>query len=269
MRPAAVGHQCPDCVRDGRRSQRPIRTPFGGSALGQYGYVTFTLIALNVLALVGTLVSGRNARALGGAGWGGLLSQMTPLHEWGSVLGRALYGSPLAVHGIAEGEYYRLITAMFLQYGLLHLLLNVWALWVLGRVLEATLGPARFVALYLTAGLGGNVAAYLFTAPNVPTAGASGAIFGLFAALFVVLRKLGRDTSAVVPILVINLFFTFTVPNISIGGHLGGLAVGAVVALSMAYAPRARRTLVTYGTVGAVLAVLAVLTAVRTAALTG
>jgi membrane associated rhomboid family serine protease len=185
------------------------------------------------------------------------------------VLGYAIYGNPPYVHGIAEGEYYRLFTAMFLQYGLLHLAMNMWALWVLGRVLEGVLGPARFLALYLAAGLGGNVAAYLFSQPEVRTAGASGAIFGLFAALFIVLRKMGRDTSAVVPILVINLVFTFTVANISKAGHLGGLITGALVAIGVAYAPRARRTLFQSGTVVAVLVVLALLTAARTSALTG
>jgi membrane associated rhomboid family serine protease len=270
MREASVGHQCPECVHEGRRTQRPARTAFGGTSAGQRGYVTFTLIALNIVMLVGAAVSAGSGDAFaGGTGWGGLLGAGTPLHDWGAVLGQAIYGNPPEVHGIAEGEYYRLITGMFLQYGLLHLLLNMWALWVLGRTLEAILGPARFLALYLTAGLGGNVAAYLFTRPEVPTAGASGAIFGLFAALFIVLRKLGRDTSSVVPILVINLIFTFTISNISIAGHLGGLVVGALVAVGLAYAPRARRVLFQSGSVLAVLVVLVLLTVARTASLTG
>jgi membrane associated rhomboid family serine protease len=270
MREASVGHQCPECVREGRRTQRPVRTAFGGTSLGQHGYVTFTLLALNILMLVGAAISAGSSDALaGGSGWGGLLGSDTPLHRWGSVLGQAIYGNPPEVHGIAEGEYYRLVTAMFLQFGLLHLLLNMWALWVLGRTLEAVLGPARFLALYLVAGLGGNVAAYLFSSSNTQTAGASGAIFGLFAALFIVLRRLGRDTSAVVPILVINLVFTFTVSNISIAAHLGGLVVGALVSVGMAYAPQARRVLFQSGTVVAVLVVLALLTVVRTGTLTG
>jgi membrane associated rhomboid family serine protease len=268
MREASVGHQCPECVREGRRTQRPVRTAFGGSNVGQQGYVSIALIAINILMLVGAAISA-GGDAFGGGGWGGLLAPATPLHDWGAVLGQAIYGNPPEVHGIAEGEYYRLFTAMFLQYGVLHLLLNMWALWVLGRTLEAVLGPARFLAIYLIAGLGGNVAAYLFSPANTQTAGASGAIFGLFAALFIVMRKLGRDTSAVVPILVINLVFTFTVSNISIAAHLGGLVVGALVAFGIAYAPQARRVLFQSGTIVAVLVVLAVLTAVRTSALTG
>jgi membrane associated rhomboid family serine protease len=269
MREASVGHQCPECVREGRRTQRPARTAFGGGNLGQHGYVTITLIAVNILMLVGAVISARTGDVLAGGGWGGLLGTNSPLHDWGAVLGQAVYGNPPEVHGIAEGEYYRLFTGMFLQYGLLHLLMNMWALWVLGRVLETVLGPARFLALYLVAGFGGNVAAYLFSPANTQTAGASGAIFGLFAALFIVMRKLGRDTSAVVPILVINLVFTFSFSGISIAAHLGGLVVGALVAFGIAYAPQARRVLFQSGTVVAVLLVLAVLTVVRTSALTG
>jgi membrane associated rhomboid family serine protease len=270
MREASVGHQCPECIREGRRSQRPVRGAFGGTNIGQRGYVTFTLIAINILMLVGAAISARSGDAFaGGSGWGGALGADTPLHRWGSVLGQAIYGNPPELHGIAEGELYRLFTGMFLQFGLLHLLLNMWALWVLGRTLESVLGPARFLALYLVAGLGGNVAAYLFSPSNAQTAGASGAIFGLFAALFIVLRRMGRDTSSVVPILVINLVFTFTVSNISIAAHLGGLVVGALVAVGIAYAPKARRLLFQSGTIVAVLIVLAVLTAVRTSALTG
>ena len=176
------------------------------------------------------------------------------------------FGEP---HGVAAGEYYRLFTAMFLHYGIVHLLLNMWALWMLGRTLEATLGPLRFLALYLIAGLGGNVAAYLFAAPNSQTVGASTAIFGLFAALFVIMRRLGRDTSSVVPILVINLVFTFAVPGISIAGHLGGLVIGALMALVLAYAPRMRRSIFQAGGAAVIVVALIGLTLLRTALLLG
>ncbi|GGM00071.1 MULTISPECIES: rhomboid family intramembrane serine protease [Micromonospora] len=258
MRDAAVGHQCPDCVQEGRRSVRPARTAFGGGLAGQHGYVTKTLIALNVLMMLVSIASARGGdAAFGGSGFGGLMGGSTPLTNWGAVLGQAVFADG-TIGGIAQGDWYRLLTAMFLHYGVLHLLLNMWALWVLGGSLEAVLGPARFLALYLVAGLGGNVAAYLFSAPNQATAGASTAIFGLFAAIFVIMRRLGRDTSAILPILVINLIFTFTVPGISIAGHLGGLVTGALLALVMAYAPRSNRTLVqTVGTAAIVIALLA------------
>jgi membrane associated rhomboid family serine protease len=264
MRDAAVGHQCPDCVAEGRRTQRPARTAFGGSGAGRRGYVTITLIAINVVMLLLSLISARNTNALGGGGWGGLLGTDTPLLRWGAVLGDARMPPDGALRGVAEGEYYRLITAMFLHYGLLHLAMNMWVLWVLGRPLETMLGPLRFLALYLLAGLGGDVSSYLFSKPNVLSAGASGAIFGLFGALFFTLRKLRLDTSSVLPILVINIVFTFSVPGISIAAHMGGLVTGSIIGAGLAYAPRANRTAVQAGVLVAVLAVLGVLTVWQT-----
>ena len=269
MRDASVGHQCPECVNEGRRSVRPARTAFGGGAAGRHGYVTKALIALNVLFMVLSIASDRGGdAAVGGSGFGGLMGGSTPLTNWGSVLGLAVFPDG-TLGGIADGQWYRLVTAMFLHYGVIYLLLNMWALWVLGRSLEANLGRARFAALYLIAGLGGNVAAYLFSAQNSATAGASTAVFGLFAALIIIERKLGRDISQVIPILVINLVFTLTVPGISIPGHLGGLAVGAAMALVLAYAPRGRRTLVQVGGGAVILLILLALVLFRTAQLLG
>ncbi|MBM0255712.1 rhomboid family intramembrane serine protease [Micromonospora sp. 4G55] len=268
MREASVGHQCPECVNEGRRSVRPARTAFGGGAAGRRGLVTRTLIALNVLMMVLSIVSARSGTAVAGGGLGGLMGDSTPLTDWGSVLGLARFTDG-SIGGVADGQWYRLVTAMFLHYGVLHLLLNMWALWVLGRDLEALLGRVRFLALYLVAGLGGNVAAYLFTEPNRSTAGASTAIFGLFAAVFVIMRRLGRDTSAIVPILVINLVFTFTVPSISVPGHLGGLVVGALMGLVLAYAPRVRRSVFQAAGTAVILVALLGLVIVRTAMLTG
>ncbi|MEV1158233.1 rhomboid family intramembrane serine protease [Micromonospora chokoriensis] len=269
MREASVGHQCPECVNEGRRSVRPARTAFGGGAAGRHGYVTKALIAVNVLLMLLSIASDRGGdAAVGGSGFGGLMGGSTPLTNWGSVLGLAVFPDG-TLGGIADGQWYRLITAMFLHYGVIHLLLNMWALWVLGRSLEANLGPLRFGALYLIGGLGGNVAAYLFSAQNSATAGASTAVFGLFAALIIIERKMGRDISQVIPILVINLVFTLTVPGISIPGHLGGLVVGALMALVLAYAPRARRTLVQVVGGAIILLVLVGLVLVRTAYLLG
>ncbi|TDC57736.1 rhomboid family intramembrane serine protease [Micromonospora sp. KC207] len=269
MRDASVGHQCPECVDEGRRSVRPARTAFGGGAVGRLGYVTKALIALNVLLMLLSIASDRGGDAVaGGSGFGGLMGGSTPLTDWGSVLGQALFPDG-SVHGIVQGEWYRLVTAMFLHYGVVHLLLNMWALWVLGRSLEANLGPLRFLALYLIAGFGGNVAAYLFSAENATTAGASTAIFGLFAALIVIERRMGRDISSVLPVLVINLVFTLTVPGISIPGHLGGLVTGGAMALMLAYAPRSRRTLFQAAGATVLLVALLALAVVRTLMLTG
>jgi membrane associated rhomboid family serine protease len=267
MNAASVGHQCPECVAQGRRSQRPARTAFGGSAVGRAGVVTKTLIGVNVAVMVASIAIG-GAGAVAGGGWGGLLGSDTSLTNALAVLGNAPYTLNGPAHGIAAGEWYRLFTAMFVHYGVLHLLLNMYALWILGRDLERTLGPLRFLGLYLLAGLGGNVAAYLFSAPNASTAGASTAVFGLMAAVFVILKRLNLSVAPILPVIVINVIFTFTIANISIAGHLGGLAVGAIVAGILAYAPAARRSL--YQGVGCALVfVLLILLAVyRTAMLT-
>ncbi|GAA4678958.1 rhomboid family intramembrane serine protease [Phytohabitans rumicis] len=274
MRAASVGHQCPECVAEGRRTQRPARTAFGGSAAGREGYVTKALIGLNVIvALIGLALSGADS-LLGG----GLFTDAGQLQQIGGVIGpsitdvngRTFIGafpqSGDVYTGITDGAYYRLITAMFIHYGLIHLLLNMWALWVLGRNLEAVLGPVRFLSLYLLAGLGGNVACYLFS-PDSLSAGASTSIFGLFAAFFIILRKLKRDTSAVIGILVVNLVLTFAVSSISIAGHLGGLVTGAIVGVILAYAPQAKRALIQAAGCGAVLLALAAATALQVAAL--
>ena len=264
MNEAAVGHQCPECVAEGKRSQRPARTAFGGSGVGRAGYVTRTLIGLNVLVMALAAIIG-GPRALGGSGgWFGLMGAETAVHRWGEVLGYARFVPGGAFHGIAAGEWWRLGTAMFLHYGVLHLLLNMMLLWQLGRYLEEKLGPVRFLVLYLLAGLGGNVAAYLIAEPNQPAAGASTAIFGIVLAAIVVNRRLRLDTSQLIPLLVVNLLFTFTVPNVSVPGHLGGLIAGGAAAFALAYAPARHRTRIQAIGCAVVFAVLLVTALLRT-----
>lgn len=270
MNDAAVGHQCPECVAEGRRTQRAPRTTFGGSLAGTRGHVTMTLIGINVFIMILSIASAGGQGMFGG-GLGGFIGGSTPLTDWGAIKGLDTYiyegtGVRFTVPaGVADGEYYRLISQMFLHYGLLHLLVNMYALWILGRPLEAVLGRLRFLTLYLMAGLGGGVAAYVF-APEKAAAGASGAIFGLFAALFIVLRRLGRDTSAVVPILILNIAISFA-PGISLAGHLGGLVVGAIIAAALAYAPRTSRNLVVGVVVSGLLVLMALLVVVQTQSL--
>jgi membrane associated rhomboid family serine protease len=268
MNEASVGHQCPECVAQGKRTQRPARTAFGGSEAGRAGTTTKALVGINVVVMLISILSG-GAGAVAGGGLGGLLGGGTPLTEWGAVLGSAVYGpaGDVVPHGIAHGEWYRLFTAMFLHYGVLHLLLNMYALWILGRDIERVLGPVRFIALYLLAGLGGNVAAYLFSAPNSMTAGASTAVFGLMSGIFVLLKRLNLSVAPILPLIVINVIFTFVISNISVAGHLGGLVVGALVATILAYAPKGRRNLVQGIGCAAVLIVLLALAVYRTAAL--
>ncbi|GGK10868.1 rhomboid family intramembrane serine protease [Pilimelia anulata] len=262
MTTAAVGHQCPICVAEGHRTQRAGRTVFGGGPAGERGYATKALVAANILVMVASVLSA-SGQGLFGGGFGGLGGSFTPLMEAGAVLGRWADPNVDAVFrdGIVHGEYYRLFTGMFLHFGLVHLVLNMWALWVFGRYLETALGPLRYLALYVLAGLGGNVAAFLVS-PDGPTVGASGAVFGLFGALFVIQRRLGKDTSAVLAVLAINLVFTFAIKEISWAAHVGGLIVGALVALAFAHAPRSHRTLVQVSGCVIVVGALLVLTAV-------
>jgi len=170
--------------------------------------------------------------------------------------------------GIAvQGEWYRLITAAFLHGGLLHIGFNMYVLYLLGPVLERALGSARFLLLYLMAALGGSVASYATSAPNTLSVGASGAVFGLMAALLVVGRRFRHDVGQVAMLLAINFAIGFIIPGIDWRAHLGGALTGAAMAAVMAYAPAQSRVLwQTLGTLG-VLAVLTLLTIARTAEL--
>jgi membrane associated rhomboid family serine protease len=268
MTEASVGHQCPECVSDGRRTTRSVRTIFGGTAAGARGWVSAGLVSINTLLLF-VSIGTAGGRGLFGGGYGGLLGSATPLTHSGAVVGECPDNAFRATHfvtcGVTDGEFYRLFTYMFLHYGLIHLATNMWALLVVGRTLEAVLGPLRFTILYLVAGLGGGVACYVFT-PTGGTVGASGAIFGLFAALFVVMRRLGRDTTSFIPILVINIAISFA-PGISLAGHLGGLVTGAAVAVAMAYAPPKSRNVVTAMVVTGLLLLMGAAVVAQTAAL--
>lgn len=247
---ASVGFQCPECVRDANRGVRRARTVFGGTATGDPGYVTKLLIVVNVVMW---LVQTASGAALEHRLWlvGGPVSD--------PVLGQVV--------GVADGEYYRLLTAAFLHGGLLHLALNMYALYLFGPPLEAVFGRVRFVALYLASALGGSALSYAFSDPRVPSLGASGAVFGLLGAFLVVSRRLRRDTTPVLVLLVINFAYGLIVPRIDWRAHLGGFIAGALVALAMTYAPKARRELVQGAGVVAVLGMVAAVVVWRTAAL--
>ncbi|MDQ3030073.1 MAG: rhomboid family intramembrane serine protease, partial [Actinomycetota bacterium] len=161
-----------------------------------------------------------------------------------------------------------LITATFLHAGVVHLLLNMFALAALGPQLETALGRLRFAALYLLSALGGSVAAFLLASPTTPSVGASGAIFGLFGAYYVVVRRLGGSTGSILGLLAVNLVITFTLPFIDWRAHLGGLVTGTVIAAVLAYAPRGeRRTTVQAAGCAAVAVLLVVLVVLRRSSL--
>jgi membrane associated rhomboid family serine protease len=146
----------------------------------------------------------------------------------------------LRPRAVADGAWWQLLTAGFLHIGPVHLLFNMIALWVIGRDLEQVLGSLRFLTVYLVSLLGGSLAVFLFGNPVIPTAGASGAVFGLMGGLAVVLMKLRLSPRPALMIILLNVVISFVIPNISILGHLGGLAFGAAITAAMLYLPRPR-----------------------------
>jgi membrane associated rhomboid family serine protease len=173
-----------------------------------------------------------------------------------------------SVEGVAEGQWYRLLTAMFLHGSIVHIVFNMLSLWWVGGPLEAALGRVRYLALYFVSGLAGSALSYALAAANQPSLGASGAIFGLFGATAVLMRRLNYDMRPVLALLAINLVFTFGWSNIAWQAHIGGLVAGVAVGYAMVHAPRERRSLVQYGACALVLAVVVVMTLVRTGQLT-
>jgi membrane associated rhomboid family serine protease len=135
---------------------------------------------------------------------------------------------------IDQGDYWRLITAGFLHAGVLHIAFNMYALYWLGTMLEPSLGHVRFVALYFASLLAGSFGA-LLVSPNSVTVGASGAVFGLMGAAFVIQRNRGIDPmqSGIGAVIAINLALSFLIAGISIGGHIGGLVGGAAAGFAM------------------------------------
>jgi membrane associated rhomboid family serine protease len=242
MRAASVGYQCPDDVAQGARSVRAPRTAFGGRVTGDTSRVALTLVAVNVAVYVLGLVVGERelqTRYANVPGFPGLF-------------------------GVADGEYYRLLTAAFLHAGPFHLAMNMFALAALGPTLESALGRSRFLALYLLSALGGSVLSFVLSAPNQFGVGASGAIFGLFGAYYVVVRHLGGETRSILLLLAVNLVITFTVPIIDWRAHLGGLLTGTVVAAALAYVPRGpRRSALQAAAFTALLALLVLVVVVR------
>ena len=166
--------------------------------------------------------------------------------------------------GVAAGQEYRLLTSAFLHepglsgFGPAHIIFNMWALLLVGPALERLLGHARFLSVYLLSALGGAVLFYYFAPANEPSLGASGAIFGLFGAWFVVSKRLRVDTRAIVILIVINLVLTFTITNIAWQAHVGGLVTGGLLTAAYAYAPRQQRTLIQAGATVLVVAVLVI-----------
>ncbi len=245
LRPAAVGHQCVDCIRQGNQGVRRATGRFGGTVTTG-ARVTWWLIGLNIgLYLV-------------------LLVHPSLQYDWWMIGGAQQNGQ---VVGVAVGQWYRLLTSAFLpgtgSLGILDIAFNMWALFIVGPAMERMLGPARYLTVYLASALGGGVSYYFLAPVNQPALGASGAIFGLFGAWFVVSRRLGIDSRQVVLLIVLNLVIGFVVPYIAWQDHLGGLITGGVLTAAYVYAPRKNRGAIQFAATIVVLGLLAAGVALR------
>ncbi|HEY3552115.1 MAG TPA: rhomboid family intramembrane serine protease [Solirubrobacterales bacterium] len=211
MTPTPVGMRCPECAS---QRTRVVRNPTGTPGQASAFPATIALIAINVVVYLIEI-----------AGGGGGLSNPSQ---------RVVFDYGLAAPFIQEGEVYRLVTAGFLHASLLHIGFNMLLLFFLGRLLEPALGTWRFLALYFASLLAGSLGA-LILEPNSIGIGASGAIFGLAGATFVIARGRGMDALAgqIGFLIVFNLIFSFSAANISIGAHVGGLIGGVICALAI------------------------------------
>ncbi len=204
MTSTSVGMRCPECAGE----KTKVRSGGGALSSTRTPYATYVLIAINVVVFLAELGSGANTSA--------------ELFDFGGLFGPA----------VSDGDWWRIVTGGFLHASILHLLFNMYVLWVAGTLLEPGIGTPRFLGIYFVSLLAGSFGALLLD-PNSVTVGASGAIFGLMAAVFVVARGRGFEeiASQFGLFIALNLVLTFAISNISVGGHLGGLAGGAIAAL--------------------------------------
>ncbi|HEX7739875.1 MAG TPA: rhomboid family intramembrane serine protease [Marmoricola sp.] len=247
MESAAVGFQCPSCVKDGAKSTRTGLLPYGGTRVADPRLTSIGLIAINVFVWVLILVNhGSN---------GSLLAKLSLIPQGQCDAGGSRYFPTVHtaqvcatqttghwVNGVADGSYWQIVTSMFTHVEVTHIGLNMLSLFFIGPPLEMIFGRARFLATYLVGGLVGSASVMLFADSATLTYGASGAIFGVMGALLVIGVRARIDMQQLWVWLGINLVYTFVASNISWQGHLGGLAGGAAAAAVIAYAPRANRT---------------------------
>jgi len=215
MTSTPVGMRCPECARQ-RVKVRGIGAATDDPVL------TYVLIGICVIVYIGDVAGGGSATGVGGS----------RLFEEGALSGPA----------VADGDYWRLVTAGFLHAGFFHLLFNMFSLWILGTLLEPAIGRLRFALIFFVSILAGSFGA-LVVDPNSLTVGASGGIFGLMGAAVVVMRNRGINPmeSGLGVWIGLNLLITFTVSGISIGGHIGGLIGGTLAALVLFEAPSVLR----------------------------
>lgn len=249
QRAAAVGVQCVDCVKEQAKSVRTTRTVFGGSVTDR------PTVSIAIIAICAVVWIGQRARP-------------------GLTLDIAF------VPVLAESEPWRFLTAAFAhsRTQLMHILFNMFALWIVGaQYLEPLLGRLRYAALYLLSAIGGSVVYLLLAQPpsgpvstwtdlgswGTPAVGASGAVFGLFGALLVLNRKLGRSSAGMYATILINAVIGFVLPGIAWQAHLGGLLTGAAAAAVIAYTNSKDHRRWQWPALGAILFLLVALTVVK------
>jgi membrane associated rhomboid family serine protease len=246
MTPTSVGMRCPECAGEKTQVRRPALGAVSGAARA-----TMVLIAINVVAFLFEILGGS-----------GNFSTDSRFYADGALCANAIGDGGICGGGglllrSDGGEVWRIVTAGFLHGGFFHVALNMFALYFLGRFLEPTIGTARFVAIYFLSLVAGSAGALLLSEAYEFTTGASGAIYGLFAATLIVARHRGQDqvVQQLTFILLFNLVYSFTAANISVGGHLGGLlggALGALILIELSRRlPRDRRLPIELGAIGA------------------
>jgi membrane associated rhomboid family serine protease len=225
MVPAPVGHRCPECARGTR--QRVVRPGQRiGAGRSRLSLTNVLLVSLVGIFLVEAVVAGGGS-LMNGPGYFSLL-------KLGASVGVGQMANGQIV-GIAVGETWRLFTAMFLHIGIFHILMNGYALYLFGNVVEAEQGKTRFVTAYLVTGLAASAASYAFGNPLVPSAGASGAIFGLFGVFLgqaVRRRDLAFYAARVrsgLTLIALNAIIGFSLQGIDWRAHAGGLLAGLVL----------------------------------------
>ncbi len=236
MTPAPVGQHCPDCVNEGKKTVRQVRTVLGGRPISR-PTVTYALIGINVVAFIAAWSTGLD-KANGNLGM------------WPVGIGY-------------KHEYYRLFTSMFMHASITHIAFNMIVLWIIGQQLEVLLGHSRFITLYFVSGLAGAVASFYFSDIRTLAVGASGAIFGLMGGLLVAGRRLRYDVTQVAALIGINIVFGFLWPGTDWKAHLGGLVGGLLMGLVYAHGPKRNRLVFELGCTVVIVAVLVGLIAIR------
>ncbi|MFC7342522.1 rhomboid family intramembrane serine protease [Saccharopolyspora griseoalba] len=234
LRDASVGMQCVDCVAEGERTTRRPMT-VAGAQLREKPMLVPALIAVNVVIFAITAL------------------QAGSMRNYGSALFADFAMLPITV---AAGQWWRLLSSGFLHIGLVHLAMNMIALWVIGRDLELLLGRFRFAAVYALSLLGGSVGVFLFGAADAPVAGASGAIYGLMGGIAIAAMRLKVSLKPVLVVIALNIVLSITIPGISLLGHLGGLVLGTAATAALLYAPRQNRAMVQAGALAGLLVLL-------------